>query len=385
MSTALPPIPFNRPFMTGSELSCIAEAHALGHLAGDGAFSSLCSRWLEERTGAARALLTHSCTAALEMAALLLKLQPGDEIVMPSYTFVSTANAFVLHGGTPVFVDIRPDTMNIDENLIESAITSRTRAICVVHYAGVAAEMSTICKIAERQGLAVIEDAAQGLMSSYKGRALGTIGDLGTLSFHETKNIISGEGGALLCREPLFAQRAEIVREKGTDRARFFRGEVDKYTWVDVGSSYLPAEVTAAFLYAQMQHADEITRRRIQIWQQYHEWAQQYEDRGWLRRPTVPVECVHNGHMYYLVLPSLELRSDFIGGMRELGVGTVFHYVPLHNSPSGARVGRTSGSMEVTISAAERLVRMPLWLGLEEHLPRVFAAADQVLNKLFTN
>lgn len=383
MSTAESVIPFNRPFMTGLELSYIAEAHAAGHLAGDGQFSSRCSRWLEERTGAARALLTHSCTGALEMAALLLQLQPGDEIIMPSYTFVSTANAFVLHGGTPVFVDIRPDTMNINENLIESAVTSRTRAICVVHYAGVAAEMSAICKIAERQGLALIEDAAQGLMSSYKGRALGTIGDLGTLSFHETKNIISGEGGALLCRESHFAKRAEILREKGTDRAQFFRGQVDKYTWVDVGSSYLPAELTAAFLYAQMQHADEITQRRLQIWRQYHEWARTYEERGWLKRPTVPLDCTHNGHMYYLVLPSLQLRTDFIQGMRERGVGTVFHYVPLHDSPSGARVGRTCGSMEVTIAAGERLVRMPLWLGVEEHLPRIFESADQVLCSLF--
>ncbi len=372
-------IPFNRPYMTGAELDRISEAHAGGHLAGDGRFTATCHRWLEDRTGAARALLTHSCTAALEMAAILLDLEPGDEVIMPSYTFVSTANAFVLRGATPVFVDIRPDTLNIDERLLDGALTDRTRAICVVHYAGVAAEMDTILRFAARHGLRVIEDAAQGIMAAYKGRPLGAIGDLGTLSFHETKNIISGEGGALLCRDREFAERAEILREKGTNRSAFFRGQVDKYTWVDVGSSYLPAEVTAAFLSAQMEHAEEITKRRLDIWERYHAWAAPLEARGIARRPVVPPECTHNAHMYYLLLPSRAARTQFIDGLRARGIDPVFHYVPLHSSPAGQRYGRVSGSMEVTDSVAGRLVRMPLWLGLEEHLDAVLDAARAVL------
>ena len=382
MTSALPAIPFNRPYMTGEEVHRIEQAHQLGHLSGDGAFTTLCHEWLESATGARKALLTHSCTAALEMAALLLELEPGDEVIMPSYTFVSTANAFVLHGAVPVFVDIRPDTLNIDETVIEPAITERTKAICVVHYAGVSAEMDTILGIAAKHGLRVVEDAAQAILSRYKGRPLGTLGDLGALSFHETKNIISGEGGALLCRDGHFAERAEILREKGTDRSRFFRGEADKYTWVDKGSSYLPAEVTAAFLYAQMEHAQEITRRRMAMWVRYHEWAGEYEARGVVQRPTVPLGCEHNAHMYYLLLPSLTDRSGFIEALKGQAIGSVFHYIPLHSSPAGARFGRSIGSMDVTNSVSDRIVRLPLWLGLEEHLDRVLEVAGTELDRI---
>lgn len=373
-------IPFNKPYMTGRELWLIAQAHANGHLSGDGTFTKLCHSWLEERTGTSRALLTHSCTAALEMAAILADLQPGDEVIMPSYTFVSTANAFVLRGAVPVFVDVREDTLNIDERLIEVAISPKTKAICVVHYAGVACEMDAIMDIAQRHGLIVIEDAAQGIMSTYKGKALGTIGELGALSFHETKNIISGEGGALLCSDRAIAERAEIVREKGTNRSRFFRGQVDKYTWVDVGSSYLPGEITAAFLKAQMDEAESITARRLAIWDRYHAWAESHERSGRLRRPIVPSHCEHNAHMYYLLLPSLEERTRFIGAMKQQGISTVFHYIPLHSSPAGTRLGRVSGTLDVTVDVSDRLVRMPLWIGLEPELERVLEAADRVLD-----
>jgi len=365
--------------MTGHELDFITQAHANGHLSGDGPFTKACNTWLRERTGAHSALLTHSCTAALEMAALLLRLKPGDEVILPSFTFVTSASAFALRGAVPVFVDIRHDTLNIDENLIEKAITPRTKAICVVHYAGVSCEMDTIMAIAARHGLAVVEDAAQGIMSSYRGRPLGTIGDLGAFSFHETKNVISGEGGALLCRDAKFADDAEIIREKGTNRSRFFRGQVDKYTWVDVGSSYLPGEITAAFLNAQLEQADEITARRLAIWDRYHEWAARHEAAGRLRRPIIPAECTHNAHMYYLLLPNLEARSRFISRLRDQGVQAVFHYIPLHSSPAGEQFGRVSGSLEVTNEISDRLVRMPLWLGIDEHLPAIFAAADTAL------
>lgn len=375
-------IPFNRPYMTGRELWLIAQAHANGHLSGDGPFTKRCHAWLEDSTGAATALLTHSCTAALEMSALLLDLAPGDEVIMPSYTFVSTANAFVLRGAVPVFVDVREDTLNIDERLIEAAITSRTKAICVVHYAGVSCEMDEIMSIAERHGLKVVEDAAQAIMSRYRGRPLGTIGDLGALSFHETKNIISGEGGALLCRDEGMGERAEIVREKGTNRSRFFRGQVDKYTWVDIGSSFLPGEVTAAFLAAQIDAAKEITTRRIALWNRYHAWASPYEARFALRRPIVPAHCEHNAHMYYLLLPTLRQRTAFIAGMKERGVGTVFHYIPLHSAPAGQRYGRAHGQLTVTNDISNRLVRMPLWVGLEEHMDKVFGSADEVLASL---
>ncbi len=359
-------IPFNKPHMTGKELWYIAQAHANGHLAGDGSFTKKCNGWLEQRTGTHKALLTHSCTAALEMAAILADIQPGDEVIMPSYTFVSTANAFVLRGAVPVFVDIRPDTLNIDEAQIEAAITEKTKAIVPVHYAGVGCEMDTIMAIARKHGLLVIEDAAQGIMSTYKGRPLGSIGHLGALSFHETKNIISGEGGALLVNDPALGERAEIIREKGTNRSLFFRGQVDKYTWVDVGSSFLPSELVAAFLWAQMEEADSITRQRLSLWNTYHQWMEEPEKSGRVRRPVIPAHCAHNAHMYYLLLQDLERRTAFIARLKGLGIHPVFHYVPLHSSPAGLRFGRADGELTVTDNIAERLVRLPLWLGLEE-------------------
>lgn len=372
-------IRFNRPFMTGREISFIEQAHQNGHLSGDGPFTKECQAWLRDRTGARTALLTHSCTAALEMAALLLRLEPGDEVIMPSFTFVSTASAFALRGAVPVFVDVRPDTLNIDEALIEEAVTARTKAICVVHYAGVACEMDEILSIARRHGLRVVEDAAQGIMSTYRERPLGTIGDLGAFSFHETKNIISGEGGALLCRDDEFGDAAEIIREKGTNRSRFFRGQVDKYTWVDVGSSYLPGEITAAFLLAQMHEAKEITRRRLALWHQYHSWALPHEQSGHLRCPVVPDHCTHNAHMYYMLLPSLEHRTRFIDSLKARGVQAVFHYIPLHSSPAGQSCGRAHGNLAVTDDISERLVRMPLWLGLEDEMAHVLKSADEAI------
>lgn len=366
-------IPFNKPYMTGKELFYIAEAHFNGKLAGDGPFTKRCHDWLEARTGSEKSLLTHSCTAALEMAAILLDIQPGDEVIMPSYTFVSTANAFVSRGGVPVFVDIRPDTLNIDETLIEAAITPRTRAVVPVHYAGVACEMDTIMDIARRHKLMVVEDAAQGIMSSYKGRPLGSIGHLGCLSFHETKNIISGEGGALLINDVSLTHRAEIIREKGTNRSEFFRGQVDKYTWCDVGSSYLPGELIAAFLWAQMEAADEITHRRLALWNTYHQAFASLEHEGLVRRPIVPHGCSHNAHMYYLLLSDLATRSAFIDHMRQKEIATVFHYVPLHSSPAGERFGRAHGDLSVTLDLADRLVRLPLWVGLEEQVEPVIA------------
>lgn len=357
-------VPFNWPYMTGKELHFIAEAHANGRLAGDGPFTARCHKWLEARTGCARALLTHSCTAALEMAALLLEVKPGDEVIMPSYTFVSTANAFVLRGARPVFVDVREDTLNIDENLIEAAITPRTRAIVPVHYAGVGCEMDTIMEIASEHGLQVVEDAAQGVMATYKGRALGSIGHLGAYSFHETKNVISGEGGAVLVNVPDLIGMAEIYREKGTDRSRFFRGEVDKYTWQAVGSSYLPGEMIAAFLFAQLEEADRITTSRLEAWNHYHELLEPLESAGYLRRPIVPAECQHNAHMYYVLLPPWVDRQMVLSKMKRSGVSAIFHYVPLHQSPAGLRYCRTSGELPVTESVSQRIIRLPLWMGI---------------------
>ncbi len=373
------PIPFNKPFMTGRELWYIAQAHTNGHLSGDGKFTKQCHGWLEQQTGTRRALLTHSCTAALEMAALLANLQAGDEVIMPSYTFVSTANAFVMRGAVPVFVDIRPDTLNIDERKIEAAITPRTKVILPVHYAGVACEMDTIMDIARRHDLIVIEDAAQGIMSRYKGRALGTIGHMGTYSFHETKNIIAGEGGALLVNDPEFAERAEIIREKGTNRSQFFRGQVDKYTWVDIGSSYLPGEVIAAFLWAQMEEADSITTRRLALWDRYHAALAPLEAAGKLRRPVVPDGCVHNAHMYYILLDSLAQRSQVIANLKRQGVSAVFHYVPLHSAPYGLKHSRTHGELGHTDDLSDRLLRLPLWVGLEEEQERVLGALREAL------
>lgn len=372
-------IPFNKPYMTGRELWLISQAHAAGHLSGDGRFTRQCHEWLQASTGCRKALLTHSCTAALEMCALLLDVQGGDEVIMPSFTFVSTANAFVLRGAVPVFVDIRRDTLNIDESLIEAAITPRTKAICVVHYAGVSCEMDAIMAIAQRHGLAVIEDAAQGIFSTYRGKPLGTFGALGALSFHETKNVISGEGGALLVNDEALVERAEIVREKGTNRSQFFRGQVDKYTWVDVGSSYLPGEIIAAFLAAQFEEADDIVRRRMALWDRYHAWAAPLEANGMLRRPVVPPHCTHNAHMYYLLLPSLEARTHFIDSLKQKDIGAVFHYVPLHSSPAGQRYARVAGAMDVTDDITERLVRLPLWVGLDDRLHEVLDAAGNAL------
>ncbi len=360
--------PFNRPYMTGREFVYIAEAHANGMLAGDGPFTKHCHEHLQKQFGVHAALLTHSCTAALELSALLARIEPGDEVIMPSYTFTSTANAFVLRGGVPVFVDIRPDTLNLDETLVEAAITARTKAIVPVHYAGVACEMDTLLDIARRHRLMVIEDAAQGVGSAYHGKPLGSLGDLGCLSFHETKNVISGEGGALLTNDEALAARAEIIREKGTNRSAFFRGQVDKYTWVDVGSSYLPGELIAAFLWAQLQQGDDITRRRLGIWRHYHEALAPLEERGWLRRPIVPAGCVHNAHMYYVLLPSLAARQEVIRRMRERGVSPVFHYVPLHSAPAGLRFGRTATPMTHTDTLSERLLRLPLWIGVDREL-----------------
>ncbi len=359
-------IQFNRPYMTGKELYYIAEAKFGNILAGDGPFTKRCHDWMTERTGSSKVLLTHSCTAALEMSALLLDIEAGDEIIMPSYTFVSTANAFVLRGGVPVFVDIRPDTLNLDETLIEAAITPRTKAIVPVHYAGVSCEMDTIMEIARRHNLKVVEDAAQGVMAAYKGRALGSIGDFGAFSFHETKNVISGEGGALLVNDPAYVLRAEIIREKGTDRSRFFRGEVDKYTWQEVGSSFLPGDVTAAFLWAQLEEAEHITQARLVIWQRYHELLAPLEASGALRRPIVPADCQHNAHMYYVLLPADVPRQPVLDGLKREGINSVFHYVPLHSSPAGQRYGRVHGSMDNTVSLSERLLRLPLWVGMSD-------------------
>jgi len=372
-------IPFNKPYITGNESIYIGEAHKRGQLAGDGHFTDLCSRWLERDAGSKKVLLTHSCTAALEMAAILINIVSGDEVIMPSFTFVSTANAFVLRGAMPVFVDIRGDTLNIDASLIEAAITKKTKAIVVVHYAGISCDMDSIMDIANRHGLFVIEDAAQGVLSKYKGKALGSIGHLGCYSFHETKNIISGEGGALLINDRRLANRAEIIREKGTNRTMFYRGEVDKYTWLDVGSSYLPGEMVAAFLWGQLQEAERITSARLKIWDFYNQAMIKWNSIGRIEIPTIPVECQQNGHIYYLLLKNLEDRQRFITKMREDGIGCVFHYVPLHSSPMGKIHGRCSGDMKVTDDRSSRLVRLPVWLNIDNKLPYIM----QKISKYF--
>jgi dTDP-4-amino-4,6-dideoxygalactose transaminase len=360
------PIPFNWPYATGKELVYAAEAQRNHHLSGDGPFTKRCHQWIEQQTGCAKALLTHSCTSALDLAALLLDIEGGDEVILPSYTFVSTANAFVLRGAIPVFVDIREDTLNLDERLIEAAITPRTRAIVPVHYAGVSCEMDSIIEIAKRHNLRVVEDAAQGVMASYKGRALGAIGDLGTFSFHETKNVTSGEGGSLLVNDPGLVLRAEIIREKGTDRGRFFRGEVDKYTWQEIGSSFLPGEITAAFLLAQLEEAQRITSGRLAAWQRYHELLAPLERQGLLRRPIVPADCQHNGHMYYILLAPEIDRQEVLDELKRNKIDAVFHYVPLHSSPAGMRFGRSHGELSLTTSLSQRLIRLPMWFGLSE-------------------
>ena len=375
-------IPFNWPHMTGKELFYIAESHFNGCLAGDGPFTKRCHRWLEQRTGCDMALLTHSCTAALEMTALLLDIQPGDEIIMPSYTFVSTANAFVLRGGVPVFVDIRKDTLNLDERLIEAAITPRTRVIVPVHYAGVACEMDSILSIARQHHLYVVEDAAQSVMASYNGRALGSLGDFGTYSFHETKNVISGEGGALLVNNTEFATRAEIIREKGTDRSRFFRGEVSKYRWQDIGSSFLPGELIAAFLWAQLEEADRMTQQRLASWQRYHDLTKPLESSGLLRRPIIPDNCQHNAHMYYVLLNPEINRSDVLETFQANDICSVFHYVPLHSTPAGRRYARTHGTLKVTNSLSSQLIRLPLWTDItDQQQNRVIDVLKKAIEK----
>lgn len=358
-------IPFNRPYMTGREMMYITQAHLNGHLSGDGPFTSQCHQWLAAHAGSVKALLTHSCTAALEMAALLLDIRPGDEVILPSYTFVSTANAFVLRGATPVFVDIRADTLNLNERLVEGALTSRTRAIIPVHYAGVGCDMDALMAIADRADVKVVEDAAQGVMATYKGRALGSIGHLGAYSFHETKNVICGEGGALLVNDGRYANDAEIIREKGTDRKQFSRGEIDKYTWQMPGSSFLPSELTAAFLWAQLEHATELTAKRLTIWNRYHALLEDAQEAGELRRPTIPVECEHNAHMYYVLLADDVDRQAVLGKLKIAGVNAVFHYVPLHSSPFGLQCGRKSGDLSVTNSLSGRIIRLPMWIGLD--------------------
>ena len=373
-------IPFNKPYLTNKELIFIKEAHEAGQLSGDGPFTKKCNAWLECQIQCKKVLLTHSCTAALEMAAILADVQSGDEIIMPSYTFVSTANAFVLRGGVPVFVDIRPDTLNIDETKIEAAITKKTKAIVPVHYAGVACEMDVIMKIAEKYGLIVIEDAAQGIMSTYKGKPLGSFGHLAGLSFHETKNIISGEGGALLINDESFSDRAEIIREKGTNRSKFFRGEVDNYTWVDIGSSYLPSEISAAFLWGQMEEAMTLTQRRLSVWETYHTAFDVYEKEGKLRRPIITDNCTHNAHMYYILLKNLGQRTSFISKLKEKGIFSVFHYVPLHTSPAGLKFGKVHGDLTVTNETSNRIVRLPLWIGIENHMENILCNIGNILN-----
>ncbi len=356
-------IPFHTPALSDLEKTYVLESLASGKLAGDGPFTKRCNSWLRTQLAVPHVLLAHSCTAALEMASLLCDLKPGDEVIMPSFTFVSTANAVALRGAVPVFIEVRADTLNIDEKKIEAAITAKTKAISVVHYAGVAAEMDTIISIAKKHDLKVIEDAAQGLIASYKGRALGTIGDYGALSFHETKNIVSGEGGALIIRDDAAAARAEIIREKGTNRSQFFRGQVDKYTWVDLGSSYLPSDLLAALLLAQFERAKELTTQRMTIWNFYQNTFKVLDSKE-IRRPSIPKECEHNAHIYYLITRSLDERSKLNSFLKEAGIQAPFHYVPLHTSPAGKKLGRGHGDLSQTVDISERLIRLPLFSNL---------------------
>jgi TDP-4-keto-6-deoxy-D-glucose transaminase len=359
-------ISFNIPPYTGKEIDYIKEAVASQKICGDGQFTKKCSAWMEERTGSSKVLLTTSCTHATEMAAILSDIKSGDEVIMPSYTFVSTADAFVLRGAKAVFVDIRPDTMNIDERLIEDAITEKTKAIVPVHYAGVGCKMDKIMEIAQKHNLLVIEDAAQGVMSTYKGKALGTIGDFGCYSFHETKNYSMGEGGALLIKNKEDVEQAEIIREKGTNRSKFFRGQIDKYTWVDAGSSYLPSELNAAYLYAQLELADEINNNRLASWNRYYEGLKKLKDEGLIELPVIPEDCTHNAHMFYIKNKDLDERTEFISYMKENGVGCVFHYIPLHSAPAGLKYGRFNGEDKYTTKESERLARLPLYYNLTE-------------------
>ncbi|MDR1774990.1 MAG: dTDP-4-amino-4,6-dideoxygalactose transaminase [Actinomycetes bacterium] len=370
-------IPFNRPLVLGTELDGIAQVLRGVSFSGDGAMTKQCQTLLEQHCRVRKVLLTTSCSSALEMCALMLDLQPGDEVIMPSYTFVSTANAFVLHGATPVFIDIRPDTMNLDENLIEAAITPRTRAIVPVHYAGVSCEMDAICALAAEHGLAVIEDAAQGLMASYKGRPLGSMGEAGCLSFHETKNYHMGEGGALLLKNESFSERAEIIWQKGTNRAQFLNGQIDKYTWVDVGSSYLPGELNAAFLLPQLAELEPVNLNRLSGWRHYYDGLRHLQDAGLLELPQIPAGCEHNAHLFWVKCADLAERTALISHLRERGIQAVFHYVPLHSSPGGQQFGRFCGEDRFTTVESERLVRLPLFYGLKQvEIDRVVTAIE---------
>jgi dTDP-4-amino-4,6-dideoxygalactose transaminase len=371
-------IPFNRPHTTGDEFGYIQEAIDNLHLSGNGPFTESCSRWLAEQLGAPRVLLTFSCSSALEMAMLVADIGPRDEVIVPSYTFPTTAGAVALRGAVPVFVDIRPDTLNLDERLLEDAISSRTRAIVPVHYAGVACDMDGILNVARRHDLAVIEDAAQGISASWREQPLGAIGDLGCLSFHETKNLTCGEGGALMVNRPEWIERAEILQEKGTNRSQFLRGQVDKYTWVDLGSSFLTSEINAAFLWAQIQHSAEILERRMAIWRTYHERFAGLEDEGLLRRPTIPEGRVHNAHMYYLLLPSRAERDRFIESLAAKRIEAHFHYIPLHSSTAGRRFGRAPRELPVSERTSDTLVRLPLFLGMTpQDVERVCLAVEE--------
>jgi dTDP-4-amino-4,6-dideoxygalactose transaminase len=367
-------IPFNRPSMAGRELMLIEDAIARGRLSGDGHYTAICQSWLSNFVGGRASLLTHSCTAALEMAAILLDLQAGDEVIMPSFSFASTANAVVLRGGVPVFVDIRPDTLNLDERQVAAAITSRTKAIFVVHYAGVVAEMNAIGTIARQHGLLVVEDAAQAFGSKYYGRSAGGLGDLATFSFHETKNIISGEGGALLLRDGTFLERADIIREKGTNRKQFLSGQVDKYTWVDIGSSFLPGELVAAFLYGQLEKSAAIQAERMSSWMQYQNALGAYKSRG-VGSPNIPEHCEHNAHLYYMLMPNFTLRQEMIGRLRNDEIAAPFHFVPLHSSPAGRRFCRPADDLPITSDLSGRLLRLPLY-------PNIGNAIDRVIDRV---
>lgn len=359
-------IPFNKPPFLGKELNYIKQAVAINNkISGDGAYTKKCNQWIEENTKTEKALLTTACTHALEMAAILCNIKEDDEVIMPSFTFVSTADAFVVRGAKIIFIDIRPDTMNIDENLIENAITDKTKAIVPVHYAGVACEMDKIMDIAKKHELFVVEDAAQGVMSEYKGRVLGSIGDFGCYSFHETKNYSMGEGGAILINNDKFIERAEIVREKGTNRNKFFRGEIDKYTWVDLGSSYLPSEINAAYLYAQLEEAEKVNNKRLELWNTYYEELKPLEDKGIIELPYIPKECKHNAHMFYIKAKDLDERSILIDYLKSEDILSVFHYIPLHSSPAGLKFGTFNGEDRYTTKESERLLRLPMFYDLD--------------------
>lgn len=362
-SSEIKAIPFNVPSVLGTEIIAIENAITRGKISGDGFFTKKCNEWFMDKLNR-KVLLTTSCTSALEMMPILLDIKPGDEVIMPSYTFVSTANAFVLRGAVPVFVDIRPDTLNLNENLVEAAITPKTKAIVAVHYAGVGCEMDKLKDIAKRHNLFLLEDAAQGFDSEYKGQALGTIGDLGTYSFHETKNIVSGEGGCLIINNPELEERAEIIREKGTNRSKFFRGQVDKYTWVDIGSSYLPSDIIAAYLYSQLENSDKIQNKRLEIWNKYYSFFKNYDEI--VKCPIIPQHCKHNAHMFYLLFESLEKRTEYIDYLKEHGISAPFHYIPLHSAPAGKKYCRFVGNMEVTNRISETLVRLPLFYNLTD-------------------